>query len=145
MTPMLRSLLLTALLAPLAGGAQAGESAAPPPQATLPAWDDLSPAQRELLVAPLRERWNANPAERARMLERAQRWQSLSPEERRRAHRGMHRWEHMDPEHRRQMRALFSKMRQLDATQRKALRDKWHAMTPEQRRAWVDANAPKGE
>jgi len=26
--------------------------------------------------------------------------------------------------------------------QRHALRDRWHAMTPEQRKAWIDANPP---
>ena len=134
--------LLFALLIGAGGNALAGER---PVAATsaLPAWEQLSPAQREILLAPLRERWNANPAERARMLEHATRWQALSPEQRKRAHRGLHRWERMDPQHRREMRALFGKMRQLSPEQRKALRAKWHAMTPEQRRAWVEANPPK--
>ena len=110
---------------------------------TLPAWEQLSPAQRELLVAPMRDRWNSRPGDRARMLGHAQRWQEMTPEQRQRARHGMHRWEKMDPEHRERMRALFGKMRDMDREERKALRAKWHAMTPAQRKAWVEENAPK--
>src|SRR5690606_2865911 len=64
---------------------------APAPQATsaapLPAWEQLSPGQREALIAPIRERWNASPEDRARMLEHARRWKSMPPEERERARR----------------------------------------------------------
>jgi len=62
-----------------------------------PAWEQLSAAERDLLTAPIRERWNSNPGERARMLEHAQRWQAMTPEQRKRAHHGMKRWSHMDP------------------------------------------------
>lgn len=110
------------------------------PAKPLPAWDQLTPQQRELLIAPVRERWNAQPDDRARMLERAQRWQQMTPEQRQRARHGMQRWEHMNPEQREQMRALYGKMRSLDDEQRKALKAQWRAMTPEQRRAWVQAN-----
>ena len=49
------------------------------PTATpLPAWEQLTPAQRETLLAPIRDRWNTQPDERARMLERAQRWQQMT-------------------------------------------------------------------
>lgn len=137
--------LLAALL--LAGGATPlaiAQEAAPAEAATsLPAWDQLTPAQRDLLVAPMRERWDSRPADRARMLARAQRWQEMTPDQRQRARHGMHRWEKMDPEHRQRMRALFGQMRGMDREQRKALREKWHAMTPEQRKAWVEQNAPK--
>jgi len=142
MRTMTRSIFLAAVLLFGGGTAIAGEPAATP-QATLPDWEHLTPAQRELLLAPLRERWNANPAERARMLRHAQHWQSMDPAQRRRAHRGMHRWEKMDPEHRREMRALFSKMRTLTPPQRDALRKQWRGMTREQRRRWVEANPPR--
>ena len=72
--------------------APAASARAPAAEAPLPAWDQLSAEQREALVAPLRERWNAAPAERARMLERARRWESMPPEERERARRGMRRF-----------------------------------------------------
>jgi hypothetical protein len=135
------ALLLALAVAGAANTAVADEAAVAGP-AAMPAWEQLTPAQRELLLAPLRDRWNANPAERARMYGHAQRWQQMDPAQRRSARRGMHRWEHMDPEHRRTMRALFWQMRKLDDHQRSALRERWHAMTPEQRRAWVQAHPP---
>lgn len=134
--PSLRALALWALLA-----ASAPVLAADP-AAPLPAWEQLSATQREQLIAPVRERWNAEPAQRARMLNHAQRWQQMTPEQRQRAHRGMKRWEHMNPEQRGQTRALFSKMRTLEPEQRLELKAKWRAMTPEQRKAWVQANPP---
>jgi hypothetical protein len=119
---------------------------APAPQAearSLPSWDRLTPAQRELLLAPLRERWDANPGDRARMYDHATRWRQMTPEQRERARRGLRHWERMDPDHRREMRALFEKMRAMTPEQRNALRDRWHSMTPGQRRAWVEANPPQ--
>ena len=73
----LRTLFFLLLLAvPAMASAQSAPAAArpsgsPPPAAepVLPAWDQLSPEQRDALVAPLRERWNDSPQERARMLE----------------------------------------------------------------------------
>lgn len=129
----------------LAGAQDSAPRQASPPvaQHALPAWDQLTPAQRELLVAPLRERWDANPGERARMYGHAERWRSMTPEQRARARRGLGHWEHMDPARRREMRALFEKMRTMTTEQRKALRDQWHGMTQAQRNAWVEANPPK--
>ena len=111
---------------------------------SLPAWEQLTDAQREQLLAPIRERWNAAPDERARMFERAGRWQQMSPEKRRRAHRGVDRWRHMSPEQRTEARALYSRMRSLEPDGREALKARWRTMTTEQRKAWVSANpAPK--
>ncbi len=116
------------------------------PAKPLPAWEQLTPAQREQLIAPVRERWNGQPEERQRMLDRAERWQQMTPDQRKQARHGMKRWEHMSPEQREQMRALYAKMRGMDETQRAALKAQFRAMTPEQRRAWVQANpAPPGE
>ena len=106
----------------------------------MPTWEQLTPAQRDLLVAPIRERWNSSPGERTRMYQHAQRWQQMTPEQRGRAHHGMRRWEHMDPQKREEMRALFQKMRTMTPEQRHALRDQWHGMTSEQRKAWIQAN-----
>jgi hypothetical protein len=120
--------------------------AAPSKQATstparsYPAWEQLSVAEREMLVAPVRERWNSNPAARARMMDHAQRWQTMTPEQRQRAHRGMKRWGHMSPEQRKQTRALFSEMRKLTPEQRQELRAKWKTMTPAEREAWIKAH-----
>jgi hypothetical protein len=123
----------------LLGAFVAGPAFATDP-APLPAWEQLTAAQREQLIAPVRERWNADPAQRQAMLERARRWQQLSPEQRRHARRGMKRWEHMSPDQRAHARALYSRMRTLDPSARQALKARWRAMTPAQRDAWVEAN-----
>ncbi|KQZ66662.1 MULTISPECIES: DUF3106 domain-containing protein [unclassified Lysobacter] len=139
LTVALALTLLTAAPA-FAGGpqARAPKGAAPPP-----AWEQLSPQQREQLIAPVRDRWNAEPDERQRMLDHARRWQQMSPDERKRARHGMRRWEGMNPEQREEARALFGRMRNLSDAEREALRERWRAMTPEQRREWMQRNAPK--
>ena len=124
----------------LASAAQAQDRTQP---AALPAWEQLTPAQRDDLIAPMRERWNRSPEDRQRMYDHAKRWQKMSPEERREARKGMHRWEKMDPDRREQARALYDRMRTMSPEQRKALRDKWHDMTPEQRKQWIEKNPPK--
>ncbi len=124
------------LLAPLAAGAQTAADSLPP-------WEQLSPQQRELLLAPLRDRWNASePESRRKLMEHARRWQSMSPDERARARHGHSRWKDMPPEKRREARALFEHMRSLPEAERKAMVERWKAMTPEQRRAWVEAHPP---
>lgn len=110
---------------------------------TQPAWEQLSAAERDMLIAPVRERWNSNPAQRTRMMEHAHRWRTLTPEQRQRAHHGMKRWSHMSPGKRDRARALHGKMRDMSPEQRKALREQLKAMTPEQRKAWMQANAPQ--
>lgn len=106
----------------------------------LPDWDHLTVEQQQQLTAPIRARWNAQPEERARMLEHAKRWDTLTPPQRKHAHHGMERWQHMSPEQRVEARALYGKMRSLDTEGRTALKAKWRAMTPAQRKAWVEAN-----
>jgi len=130
-TPM--NPIVAALSALLALAWSLPAAAAPPP----PEWDQLDAAQRDLLVAPLRERWDSNPDARQKMLERAERWQELTPEQRKRAHHGMDRWKHMTPAQRENARALYSHMRTLDAEARSELRREWKQMSSEQRRAWA--------
>jgi hypothetical protein len=127
--------LLLGLMA--TGNAIAQSDPAPPP-----AWEQLSAQQREMLIAPVRERWNSDPAQRQRMLEHAQRWQDMSPEQRKLARKGMRRFEGMNPQQRHEARALFEHMVKLSPEQRKQLRAEWKRMSPEQRRAWVEANPP---
>jgi len=134
---------LALLLAIAAGCAPVfAQSPAAPPARPLPAWDQLSAADREALIAPIRERWDNEPAQRARMLQHAKRWRTMTPEQRKAAHDGMRRWSHMDPEQREHARALYVRMRGMDAEERRALRAQWGAMTPEQRKAWLDAHPP---
>lgn len=118
--------------------APAFAQSAPP---ALPAWDQLTPTQREQLVAPLRERWNnADAAQRQRMLGHAQRWQQLTPDQRRRAHRGLQRFQHMDPGQRAQMQALFAAIRPLPRERQREILAQWRQMTPEQKQAWLKAH-----
>lgn len=105
-----------------------------------PEWDQLTPAQRDALIAPLRERWNRNPDERARMAERAQRWKAMPRDQRERAGHGMQRWEHMTPEQRSEARALFHAMRGMDKDQRKAFMAQWRQKTPQQKTDWLKAH-----
>lgn len=138
MKTVFSSSLLGLLL--MAGSALA--QSAPAPQA-LPEWSKLTPQQREALIAPVRERWDADPGERARMLEHAKRWKTMSPEERKQARKGMRRFEGMNPQQREEARVLFVRMKDLTPQQREQLRDDWKKMTPEQRRNWVEKNAPR--
>lgn len=105
-----------------------------------PEWDQLTQTQRDALVAPLRERWNANPDERARMVERAKRWKAMPRDQRDRAGHGMQRWEHMSPEQRVEARALFQAMRGMGKEQRKAFMAEWRQKTPQQRAEWLKAH-----
>ena len=141
--PLVAALCLLLVAAP--AFAQQARTAAPAPAVSLPAWEQLSTADREALIAPLRDRWNAgDAAHRQRMLEHARQWQTMTPEQRRAARRGMHRWEHLSPDQREQARALFERMRTMDPEQRRALRAQWGAMTPEQRKAWIEQHPPQG-
>ena len=106
-------------------------------QPPLPEWDQLTPAQRETLIAPMRDRWNREPERRPQMLEFAKRWQSMPPPQRDRARHGMQRWEAMTPEQRDQARALFHAVRGMDKDARRAFMDKWRQMTPQQQADWV--------
>ena len=142
-TTLPRLLACVFLILSMPAFAQQGAPASSSTARTLPTWEQLTPAEREALVAPLRERWNnADPAHRQRMLDHARRWEELTPEQRRTARKGQHRWEHLTPDQREQARALYQRMRHMDQDERVALRKQWHAMTPEQRKAWLDANPP---
>jgi len=138
--PLILAALLSCAWPALAASPVANAASSDAP--AMPAWEQLSAAQRDVLIAPIRERWNGNPGERPRMYDHARRWQTMTPEQRKRAHRGMRRWSHMKPEQRDEARALFEQMRALPPQERDALRAQWRKMTPEQRRAWVDAHQP---
>lgn len=107
----------------LAAPAMAEQAASAP--AGYPEWNKLTQEQRQALIDPVRSRWNDNPDMREEMFKRAQRWQRMTPEQREAAHRGMQRWENLTPD------------------QRKAMHEQWKAMSPEQRRAWLEANGPR--
>lgn len=132
-TPSL--LLLAALaLAPFAASAQ---DAKPDP---LPAWEQLSPAQRELLIAPVRDRWNREPDRRLQFMEFAKRWQSMPQLQRERARHGMQRWEGMSPAQRDEARAVFQAVHGMDKDARAAFMANWRQMSASQRADWVKAH-----
>lgn len=142
---------LALLLALLALGATAlpasaqrpGRPAAEAAGQPLPEWDQLSPAQREAMIAVLRDRWNANPRSRAEMLRHAERWTELTPEQRRGARHGRDRLEQMTPEERAKARAAYERMRAMPAEERRVLREKLRQMTPEQRAEWFRREAER--
>jgi hypothetical protein len=135
MTATARLLLLTLLLVPLTTLAQTAPATATPAE-----WDALSPAQRELLIAPLKQRWNASPGDRIRMLEHARRWQAMAPQQRARARSGIDRWERMPPRERAEARALFQYMRGRPEPERKAFLAEWRGMTPQQKADWLSTH-----
>ena len=132
---MLRAILLALALWPAFAFAQAQPAATQYPE-----WDQLTPTQREALIAPLRERWNSNPDERSRMVERAQRWKTMPRDQRDRARHGLQRWEHMSPEQRTEARGLFHAMRGMDKEQRKVFLAEWRKKTVQQKAEWMKAH-----
>lgn len=120
----------------------------PPPVpegVSVPAWSDLSPKQQQAL-APLRESWNTLPASRRVMaLERAERrarWEAMTPEQRERMREGMRNYRDLPPPLREKMRESMRVLHALPDAERKALRARWRQLSPEQRRAWLEAGGP---
>ena len=141
MTPI-RTCLLAALLG-LTGSAFATPPTASENTPALPAWDQLDQAQRDVLVQPVRDRWDASPEARRRMLRHAERWRQMTPEQRDRARQGMKRWEDMSPERRAEARVLYQHMRLLPAAEREALRARWKTMSADERQRWLETNRPR--
>lgn len=134
-------ILVCAALLALSGMAFAQTPTAAPPStqraAQAPEWERLTPAQRDAVMAVVRERWNANPGQRTQMLQHAERWQRMTPEQRLRAKAGQRRWEGMSPEQRKHARTKFEQRRNLPPEQRASLREQLKAMPKEQRREWM--------
>ncbi len=113
--------------------------------ASLPNWEQLTPQQREMMIAVIRERWNSNPQQRTKMLLHAQRWKQMTPDQRRDAQSGQKRWQNMNPKQREHARILFESAKNLPPEEREALRQQLKAMTPEQRRAWFKQQRQSGQ
>lgn len=111
----------------------------------VPSWDELSPKQQKLLARHEAE-WDTLPASRrVHALERAERrarWEAMPPEQRERVRRGMRIYRDLSPAQREQMRESLRVMRGLPAEERQVLADRWRAMDPEQRRAWLETGGP---
>ena len=111
----------------------------------VPSWDELTPAQ-QAAVARLRDRWDSLPAShRVMALERAERrarWEAMTPEQRERIREGMRNYRELPPGLRETMRESMRAMRALPEAEREALLARWRALSPEQRRAWLEAGGP---
>jgi hypothetical protein len=116
-----------------------------PAGVTVPTWNELTPAQQQKL-AHLRENWDRLPASRRvhalERLERHARWQALTPEQRERLRDGARNFRDLPPELREKMRASLQATRALPEEERRRLFDRWHQLSPEQRRAWLEAGGP---
>ena len=108
----------------------------------VPAWAELNAGQRADL-ARFAEHWDQMPASRrVQILERYERWKAM-PEERREALReGAQNFQEMSPGQRQKMRLSLQTVRTLPPPEQRALRQRWQSMSPQQRRAWLDAGGP---
>lgn len=143
MSSSFHRILAARLLLAAAGAIVLIPAQARPASAPLPDWEHLSEAQRELLVEPLRQRWNDEPEQRARIYDHARRWQQMTPQQRERARDGARRFEHMSPEQRRRARQIFDHIRDLPADQRRQWMHDWQNMSPEQREDWLRSHPPR--
>jgi hypothetical protein len=119
------------------------------------AWSGLSAAQRNML-APLHAQWNQlRPARQHRLAERALQWAGLPPGHQQQIRERLRRWAAMTPAQRHQLREnarafrnltpaeragvseAFRKFQSLPPAERHALRARWRAMTPEERKRWI--------
>lgn len=133
--------------APEAPAASAAAPATPapkprPPAAAIPAvsalasvpnWQALTPAQRDLL-APLAKDWDKlGPNQRSKWLNATPRLAALPEPELARLHERMRDWAHLSPGERVDARVGFQVAKQVDAEQRQAKWEAYQALPPEKR------------
>jgi hypothetical protein len=141
----LKAIMLGLLLGLAALGAQA--------QAT--PWSTLTPAQQRVLM-PFADQWEQlDPATQKKLLQGAERWQAMDAQQRQETARRFGEWQRLPPEQRRwvrqrfqdykrlpaqqqqRMRQNFGRFQKLPPAQRARLRERWEAMSPAERRAFV--------
>ena len=123
------------LLCLLLGGA--GLAGAEPP-----AWNALTPAQRQAL-APLQRDWALiDPAGREKWLEMAARFPSLSAAERERLQERMQDWARMTPEQRSRARLQFQETRQLPSDEKRARWEAYQSLSEEERMSLIQRSRP---
>ncbi|HMB55727.1 MAG TPA: DUF3106 domain-containing protein [Arenimonas sp.] len=107
-----------------------------------PAWKELNPQQQTDLGS-FAARWDRMPeARRAQILQRYERWKALPPEKRAALRQGAQNFQQMSPDQRQKLRSSLQAMRTMPPEQQRELRQQWQALTPEQRREWLDAGGP---
>lgn len=116
-----------------------------PEGVVVPSWSELTEQQRKYL-ARYESGWDQLPASRRVLaLERAERrarWDAMSPEQREKIRQGMRHYRELAPEQREKLGQAMRVVRGLPEAERSALMQRWRAMDPEQRRAWLDAGGP---
>lgn len=143
------------------GGTTPMQRATPAPQTqadtakpALP-WSSLS-AEQQRMLAPVRNQWNQlHPARQQRLAAHARHWASLPPMHQRQIQKRLARWAAMSPAQRHQLREnarvfhnltpderarvseAFKKFQALPPEQQHELRQRWHAMTPNERLRWA--------
>lgn len=139
--PSLVALALAYLLA--CAPALAQNAARPAPDGVqVPSWKELSREQQADLAS-FADRWDRLPASRrVQILERYDRYKALPPEKREALREGAANFQQMSPQQRQKLRSSMQVLRTLPPEQQRALRQQWQGMTPEQRRAWLDAGGP---
>jgi hypothetical protein len=141
--PALRAAALCAAAALVAAGAWAAppvpaSSAHPagtsPRDVGGPRWNELTPAQRQVL-APLANEWNSiDDRSKERWLGVAGRFHKLPPEEQQRATQRMAEWSRMTPQERTQARLNFQESRTVPKAERQARWEQYQALSEEQKR-----------
>lgn len=90
-----------------------------------PAWDQLTPAQQEVLRG-LESDWTNLPEERRELLARgAERWAAMTPAEQEQAQSRLARWKDLDPERRERVLRMREQFRSMTPEQREQLRSRY--------------------
>ena len=114
--PLAALLLALCLCLPLGGLAA---------QAVRPGWNELTPAQRQIL-APLQPQWGEFAAEqRKRWVALADRYPKLKPDEQKRIQDRMRDWAKLTPSQREAARARYRALSKLTPEQRNAIIKQW--------------------
>jgi Protein of unknown function (DUF3106) len=121
--------------------AQARGAARPVPE-TKPRWNELSPAQREVLK-PLERDWSGIDTDRKqKWLAIAGKYPSMSPPERARVQERMAAWSRLSPEERGVARQQFQAAKRVAPQDRPAQWEAYQALTPQEKRRLAEQARP---
>lgn len=126
----------------LVHGGVAHPQPARPAAGSGPAWNELSPAQRQALH-PLERNWSAADAEtKRRWLGVASHFERMSPEEQGRVQQRMNDWVKLSPRERNEARMNFSGARELSPGERRQRWEAYQALPEDQRRKLTGTASP---
>jgi hypothetical protein len=136
--------LLPALALMLGAVLATGAAMAAGPTATGPAWNQLTPAQRDVLK-PLQRDWEGiDGPRRQKWLELAARYPKLSPTEQQRMQERMADWSRLTPSQRGQVRQNFQEAKQqAGREERRARWEAYQALPEEERKALASRAAER--